>query len=106
MAYHRVTTLAELWSGDLVGTAVGGVRVLVLRIGDGVHAYEDRCAHLGFELSRGTLDGRVLTCSAHHWQYDATTGRGINPAMACLRPFAIKVEDGVVYVDVDRVEPR
>lgn len=104
MGYQRVAMLSELWSGDLVGAIVDGVRVVVVRLGDRVHAYEDRCAHLGVELSRGTLAGHVLTCSAHHWQYDATTGRGINPATACLKPFVTKIEDGVVYVDVQRAE--
>lgn len=100
MAFHRVGLLAELWSGDLQAHTVDGVAVVLLRVDDGVHAYENRCAHLGVELSKGTLDGRVLTCSAHHWQYDATTGRGINPATACLKRYPIKVENGVIYVAV------
>ncbi|MBX3159446.1 MAG: Rieske 2Fe-2S domain-containing protein [Deltaproteobacteria bacterium] len=99
MAFHRVTALADLWSGDLLAARVAGVAVLVLRVGDTVRAYEDRCAHLGVALSAGTLADNVLTCSAHHWQYDASTGRGLNPATACLRAFAVEIRDGAVYVD-------
>ena len=99
-AFRRVGLLAELWSGDLQALTVDGIAVVLLRVDDTVHAYENRCAHLGVELSRGTLDGCVLTCSAHHWQYDATTGKGINPAHACLKRFATKIEDGVIYVAV------
>ncbi len=100
MTFRRVGLLAELWSGDLQPVRVDGVAVVLVRIDDAVHAYEDRCAHLGVELSRGTLDGRVLTCSAHHWQYDATSGRGLNPAHACLKRFPTRIEDGVIYVAV------
>jgi toluene monooxygenase system ferredoxin subunit len=99
VTFHRVTELAELWSGDLLAVRVAGRDVLVVRVADTVRAYEDRCAHLGVALSKGTLDGSILTCSAHHWQYDATTGRGVNPATACLRGFAVEVREGVVYVD-------
>jgi toluene monooxygenase system ferredoxin subunit len=100
MAFRQVSTLDALWSGDLLAATVDGVAVVVLRTGDIVRAYADRCAHLGVELSKGSLDGDILTCSAHHWQYDATTGRGVNPTSACLVRYATKVEDGAIFVDV------
>jgi toluene monooxygenase system ferredoxin subunit len=100
MTAHRVAALAELWDGDLVAARIAGTRVVVVRLGDTVHAYEDRCAHLGVALSDGTLEAGVLTCAAHHWQYDATTGCGINPASACLVRFPVRIEHGVVYVEL------
>lgn len=101
MTAHRIGPLAELWAGDLVAARVAGTPVLVVRLGDEVHAYQDRCAHLGVALSGGTLDGCVLTCSAHHWQYDVSTGRGVNPASACLVRYPIRIEHGVIYVEVE-----
>jgi toluene monooxygenase system ferredoxin subunit len=102
MTAHRIAALTELWAGDLVAARIAGTRLLVVRLGDDVHAYEDRCAHLGVALSEGTLDGRVLTCSAHHWQYDVATGCGINPATACLVRFPVTIAHGVVYVELER----
>jgi toluene monooxygenase system ferredoxin subunit len=98
VTFHRVAAVAELWNGDLMSVEVAGVKLVVIKLDDAVHAYANRCAHQGFELSRGTLDGNVLTCAAHHWQYDVTTGRGINPPHACLARFETKIEDGMVYV--------
>jgi toluene monooxygenase system ferredoxin subunit len=98
--YHPIGALADLWAGDLREVTIDGTKLVVLRVGDTVCAYADRCAHLGFPLSKGSLDGAVLTCAAHHWQYDATTGRGINPARACLQAFPLKIEDGMIYVAV------
>ena len=100
MAYHRVAALADLWTGELVAAEAAGTRLLLVRLGETVHAYADRCAHLGVRLSEGALDGTVLTCSAHHWQYDVTTGCGVNPAHARLARFAVKIEGGAVYVEV------
>ncbi len=100
MGFTRAIALDELWSGEPAGRVVGGRKVLLIRIGDAVSAFEDRCAHLGVPLSEGRLDGETLTCRAHEWQYDARTGKGINPASACLRAFAVKIEDGQVLVDV------
>jgi toluene monooxygenase system ferredoxin subunit len=101
MTAHRVGSLVDLWAGDLVGVQVAGARLLVVRLGDDVHAYADRCAHLGVALSEGTLQGHVLTCAAHHWQYDVSTGCGINPATARLVRYPVRIEQGMIYVEVD-----
>ena len=101
MAFQRVAALADLWVGDMMRCEIAGRPVLVIRLGDRVHAYADRCAHLGVALSEGRLDGDVLTCSAHHYQYDARTGRGVNPTGVCLRAYPAKIEDGAIFVDVD-----
>ena len=101
-AYRKAATLAELWSGAMTSRRVDGLAVLLVRLGADVFAYEDRCAHLGMPLSDGCLADGVLTCSAHHWQYDVRSGTGVNPASARLRPLPVKVEDGDVLVDVER----
>jgi toluene monooxygenase system ferredoxin subunit len=100
MAFVKVMAAQELWQGELLGCLVEGKKVLLVRTAEGVHAFEDRCAHLGVALSEGTLDGHVITCRAHHYQYDATTGRGVNPKNLCLVAYAAKVEDGQILVDV------
>jgi toluene monooxygenase system ferredoxin subunit len=84
----------ELWIGEMKGVVVRGRRVLVLRLEEGVFAYEDRCAHLGVPLSEGTLEAGVLTCRAHHFQYDARTGAGINPRDVRLSPVPLRVDAG------------
>lgn len=105
MSLERVDRLDALWDGEMRGYVVGGRKVLLVRLEGRVFAYEDRCSHLGVALSAGRLDAAVITCSAHHYQYDARTGSGINPRSACLRAFSVAVEDGWVAVDVD-VEAR
>jgi toluene monooxygenase system ferredoxin subunit len=101
VSFVRVATLDDLWAGEMRGLLVGGARVLLLNCAGTVHAYEDRCAHKGVQLSKGRLDGTTLTCSAHEWKYDASTGTGQNPEVACLRRFAVKVEGDDIYVDVE-----
>ena len=81
---------AELWIGrDARGCIlVRGRKVLLLvRTEHELCAYEDRCAHLGVPLSQGKLENGVITCAAHHYQYDARTGRGVNPG----RTYALRV---------------
>jgi toluene monooxygenase system ferredoxin subunit len=99
VSFVRVASLQELWEGELLGCVVERARVVVVRGPGFVAAYEDRCAHLGVPLSEGTLQGCILTCRAHLWQYDARTGAGVNPRSARLRALPVRVEGGAIYVD-------
>jgi toluene monooxygenase system protein E len=105
MPFEPIIADAELWDGDMTAGRVDGHDLLLVRHNGVVYAYENRCAHLGVALSEGRLDGYVLTCRAHHWQYDVRSGSGVNPATACLRRFAVKIEDGKVFVDVHAASP-
>ena len=100
MAFQRAADLDEVWDGEMVPRGVGGCRLVLVRLGDTVLAFEDRCVHLGVALSEGTLEDLVITCSAHHYQYDALTGRGVNPKAACLTRFPVRIEGGAIWVDV------
>jgi len=100
MSYCRVATLDELWSGEKLCRMVDNRRVLLVNVDGEVCAYEDRCRHKGVPLSEGHLHGRVLTCAAHGWEYDARTGRGINPENVELPKYAVKIEGNDILVEV------
>ena len=51
------------------------------------------------------MEGDVLTCRAHLWQFDVTTGAGVNPANCRLTEYPTKVEGDDVFVDVAGMEP-
>ena len=97
---HRAASVSELWDGEMQARSVGGKRVLLVHWEGRIHAYEDRCAHLGVPLSEGMLDKGVITCSAHHYQYDACTGAGINPRSVCLRRYPVRIDGNDIYVDL------
>ena len=100
MSFVEAMPESELWIGELRQVRVHGGRVLLLRTDAGIFAYEDRCPHLGLPLSTGTLDGHTLTCAAHHFQFDATTGEGINPSCLRLRAHAVRCQAGMIGVEM------
>jgi nitrite reductase/ring-hydroxylating ferredoxin subunit len=99
MAFREAARAADLWDGEMIGVVLDGTPVVLVNLDGVYHAYEDRCAHQLARLSQGFLDGRVLTCAAHFWQYDACTGCGVNPVDTRLRAFPVKVEGGAILVD-------
>ena len=97
-SWYAVSTLDELWEGEMKAVSAEGNPIVLINVGGDIYAYDDRCPHSGTPLSEGILDGAVLTCSAHEWVFDARLGKGINPAAACLRPVNIRIEGEVVCV--------
>jgi nitrite reductase/ring-hydroxylating ferredoxin subunit len=101
MAFQRVATLDELWEGEMIALDIGEHVVLLVNIDGTVRAYADSCPHLRTRLSKGSLQRNVLICSTHGWEFDVNTGQGINPKTACLKSFAVKVEDRDILIDLD-----
>ena len=100
MSFQKVATLDELWDGEMSALEIEGQVVLLVNVAGSVRAYADSCPHLRTRLSQGSLQRNVLTCSTHGWEFDVSTGQGINPKSACLECFSVKVENGDILIDV------
>ena len=84
---------------------VEGTQVLLVRTEAGeLSAIQYFCPHQQVALIEGSLEGEVLTCSAHLWEVNVLTGKGVNPEHAEIARYPIKVEDEQVYVAVAGVE--
>src|SRR5947209_2603237 len=103
MAFQKIARLDDIWSGEMIGLTVEGTRVLLINLAGELHAYTDACPHQKTPLSLGSLAAPVLSCATHQWQFDARTGRGINPQSACLESLDLKVQDGDILLDVDQL---
>ena len=103
MTFKPALRQDDLWIGEMTAVKVEGRPVLLVNVEGTVCAYEDRCRHLAHPLSLGTLTGNRLVCAAHSWEYDACTGRGLNPDGVALRRYAVRIASGEILVDLDAV---
>ncbi len=77
-----------------------GIEIAVFRNSeDKVFALLDRCPHKGGPLSQGIVHGETVTCPLHSWNIGLGDGCAKAPDMGCTPKFAVKVEEGVVYLD-------
>ncbi len=99
MEYQTVCSLDDIWEGEMELFTVAGTDVLIVHAPGGeVRAFHPRCPHQDQSLAEGDLDGCVLTCLAHMWEFDVLTGKGVNPTGVALTSYPVKVEDGEVKV--------
>jgi nitrite reductase/ring-hydroxylating ferredoxin subunit len=65
---------ADVLAGDRAVVELEGRRILLLRVGDDVHAFDNACPHEGNPLVEGEVLGDVLECAYHGWRFDLGTG--------------------------------
>ena len=99
LEWISVATLDDLWEGEMIDVQVGDELVLLVQLGGGeIRAYQGYCPHQKTPLADGKLQGRILTCAAHLWQFDLSTGKGVNPTSCQLDQYDVKIEDSAISV--------
>lgn len=106
MCFKKVCTLDELWEGEMESFNVDGQEILlVCAEGGAIKAFQGICPHQDIPLVEGKFDGKKVICRAHLWQFDAGTGKGINPDDCALAAYPIRVEGEDVLISTEGVEP-
>lgn len=106
MAFVRVGSARDLVPGAGLCVLVRGIEVGVFRVGNEFFALENACPHAGHPLSEGIVEGHVVTCTAHGWDFDLRTGfrPGDDDGFPIPR-FPVKVEGGSLFIDLDAPLP-
>jgi nitrite reductase/ring-hydroxylating ferredoxin subunit len=99
--YEQVTTLDTLTKSGREVVSVGGHAVALFHHDGEVYAVDNRCPHMGFPLSKGTVDDGLLTCHWHHARFELACGDTFDVWADDVQTFPVDVRDGDVYVDPD-----
>lgn len=79
--------------------ASGDINLLLCNVAGTIYAVRNACPHRGLSLEQGLLEGSVLTCPWHGYQYDLQHGgRCLNDPAVRLEPLPVSIEGGVVRV--------
>ena len=67
---------------------------------DKVFALLDKCPHKGGPLSQGIVYGEKVACPLHSWKISLVDGNAEEPDEGHTACFAVKVENGTVYLEL------
>ena len=104
----NVSTTSEIPVGKMKSVNVKGKEILLVNYGGKYYAIGNRCTHMGGDLSKGSLDGKIVTCPRHGSQFDVTSGHSLRgPKIAFLRlktkdepAYEVKVEGQNIQVNI------
>ena len=97
----KVLPLSEIPKLGARVVAHGGENVAIFRTdNDDVFAMKDKCPHKGGPLSQGIVSGNKVTCPLHGMNICLDDGKAMEPDEGCVATYPVKVEDGIVFVEI------
>lgn len=97
----RVADLAECPPGSSREVVAAGRVVALFNVEGEIFALDGVCSHQGGPLGSGCLEGHVVTCPWHGWQYDIRDGQHQFSASVKQPRFDVRVDGDAILVDVD-----
>jgi 3-phenylpropionate/trans-cinnamate dioxygenase ferredoxin subunit len=116
MTKHFVARVDEIPPGGRQLVKVAGRTIGVFNIAGGFYAIKNSCIHEGAPVCLGAitgtflpsepgeyeygLEGQVLRCPWHGWEFDITTGGSIFDPAVKLKTYPLTVEDDAVFIEL------
>lgn len=94
----RIAAVSDVPPGTGAEFTVHQRIVALFNVEGTFYAMDGLCAHAGGPLGKGCLNGPVVTCPWHGWQYDVRTGRHCLTESIRQPQFAVEVRGDDVYV--------
>jgi len=99
--YVRVAQLAKLESDGRKLVSPRGRSVALFSHEGEVYAVDNRCPHMGFPLTEGTVEDGILTCHWHHARFELSCGDTFDIWADDVQTYPTEIRDGEVYLDPD-----
>ena len=100
MGYVRVASTADVPPGSGAVVVADGRAIALFNVEGSFHAIDNTCLHRGGPVGEGDLEGKVVTCPWHGFQYDVTTGRNLFDPDVGLQRFDVRVDGDDVLIAV------
>jgi nitrite reductase (NADH) small subunit len=100
MAFVRAAKMDEVPPGTIREFQLDGKTVAIANVNGKFSVINNVCLHRGGPLGEGELNGQVVTCPWHGWQYDVTTGKlAANPAVG-VETYLVELRGDDIFVDI------
>jgi len=108
MSFIEVLKKGDVEEGAMKAVTAGGREIMIVNYQGDYYAARRKCTHMGGDLSRGKLEGKVVTCPIHGAKFDITTGKNVaGPKIGFMKlkakdidVYKVKVEGDSIMVDV------
>ena len=76
-----------------------GIPILLIRKeGNEIYALTNKCAHMACPLSAGAIEGYIIKCPCHDWEFDIRTGEFLNAKEIKIPVFEWKLKEGKIFI--------
>ncbi|HYF99880.1 MAG TPA: Rieske 2Fe-2S domain-containing protein [Candidatus Saccharimonadales bacterium] len=75
------------------------LEIAVFNFNGTFHAISDSCIHKGGPLSKGFVDGDIITCPWHGWKYSIKTGKSPHDGGDSVNSYEVRIVEDKIYVN-------
>lgn len=96
----KVAQVSDLSPGQGKVVQADGQEIALFNANGTFYAIHNTCLHRGGPLGEGELEGTVVTCPWHGWQYDVTSGVNVRDSAVKVASFDVQVQGSDVLVEL------
>jgi nitrite reductase (NADH) small subunit len=98
--FVKVASTSDLKPGSAMTVAVNGIDIALYNVSGKIYATNNTCLHQGGPLGEGVLEGEVISCPWHMWEYNVCTGEKVGNSSVKLATYPVEVEGTDIKVGV------
>ena len=103
LIYHQLCLATDFDEVEGKPFSIDGTHLGVFKYKDKFYAVDNRCPHMGYPMSKGSIRDGVLICHWHHWEFDLKSGGCFQTFGDDLKAFPVEIQkDGYLYVGLSR----
>jgi len=68
----------EIPVGKMMAVKMKDKDILIVNVNGTFYALDNTCTHQNGDLSKGSLQGNIVTCPVHGSKFDVTTGKNLS----------------------------
>ncbi len=95
MGVFKVAEADQIQPGTMQKFSVDQHMILIANVDGSYYALDNKCPHMGGDLSQGKLVGKTVTCPRHGASFDVTSGESL--ANAKIAFISMKVGNATAY---------
>ncbi len=95
-----VLKVGDVEVGSAKAVSAKGKRIAIFNVGGTYRAISNTCLHEGGYLAQGMVEGEVVTCIRHGWQFDVTNGDCVSRPGKSVESYDVQIEGDDVQVFV------
>ncbi|HEX2055346.1 MAG TPA: non-heme iron oxygenase ferredoxin subunit [Nitrospiraceae bacterium] len=96
--FVRIAGTDDVKPGSGMVAEINGKTIALFNVDGKYHAIDNTCVHRGGPLGEGELEGEVVTCPWHGWQFNVTTGGCVNNPAARVMSYQVQVDGSDIKV--------
>ena len=99
----RVANVSDCPPGQGRELVAGGRVIALFNVHDSFFAIDGVCPHQGGPLGQGYVEGHIVTCPWHGWQFDLKSGQHQINELLQQPCFEVKVDGCDIFVEISDV---